>query len=414
MNKKGSTVLKIVIASLFLFFGFKTLLIDSNSAKKLPAHLENFDVELALEDYDYMWEALEENFPLFGPAERAYGVHKDGIKKTYRNEILNSKKMNIEKFYEIANKSIIEFRGIGHLSLLNADYYNMLYETYMNLKDDGYEDQTTKILENEKVQETYKYFYNPNTTYNRNRVNKNNLEFKVLDEGTALVKIYSFEQIRIAEDKDELLDFFKEQSGVRDLIIDVSENMGGSDFYWIENLVSPNIDKAMNGQPREVLLMDSKIVRENLGEIINSEHYSDDLSKYIKRPDMNQDDLKKLKHLLISDEYSVEPSGSKKVYDGNIYVLMSDKVGSATDSFLKFCKDTGFATLIGTRSRGNGPGVSMVEDMLPNSGLLIRHQIDYTLNSDGTLNALMGEEADIISGINEKPLDTFYRVIRGK
>ena len=41
----------------------------------------------ALEDYDYLWETLEENYPFFGVAERKYELDIQQLKQEYREQL---------------------------------------------------------------------------------------------------------------------------------------------------------------------------------------------------------------------------------------------------------------------------------------------------------------------------------------
>ena len=56
----------------------------------------------ALEDYDYMWNMLENNYPLLDMAERKYSLSMDALKENYRNQIdaLNDK-INFEVYYSL-------------------------------------------------------------------------------------------------------------------------------------------------------------------------------------------------------------------------------------------------------------------------------------------------------------------------
>lgn len=55
-----------------------------------------------------------------------------------------------------------------------------------------------------------------------------------------------------------------------------------------------------------------------------------------------------------------------------------------------FCKNSGFATLVGTTTNGDGGVADPLLLALPNSGLLIRFSIFYGLNADGAGNEATG------------------------
>jgi len=44
----------------------------------------------------------------------------------------------------------------------------------------------------------------------------------------------------------------------------------------------------------------------------------------------------------------------EKQFNGKIWVLTNPKVYSSSENFIMFCKNTGFATLVGTSTGGDG------------------------------------------------------------
>ncbi len=99
-------------------------------------------------------------------------------------------------------------------------------------------------------------------------------------------------------------------------------------------------------------------------------------------------------------------------FDGKVWLLVSNQVYSAAEAFTVFCKDTGFATIVGTETGGDGIGIDPVYFMLPNSGLLIRYSPLFGLNPDGSSNEEYGSTPDIISPEGETALVTVLRAIR--
>jgi C-terminal processing protease CtpA/Prc len=73
-------------------------------------------------------------------------------------------------------------------------------------------------------------------------------------------------------------------------------------------------------------------------------------------------------------------------FKGKIYVLTSSNVYSAAEGFSVFCKDSGFATLVGERTGGDGIGGDPMLFCLPNSGILGRYPVYYGMNAQGVLN----------------------------
>ena len=72
-------------------------------------------------------------------------------------------------------------------------------------------------------------------------------------------------------------------------------------------------------------------------------------------------------------------SDNKSKFKGNIYLLVDDAVYSSSESFSIFCKDSGFATLIGEKTGGDGGGIDPILFDLENSVLIIRMASDMYL-----------------------------------
>ncbi|MGL5748911.1 MAG: S41 family peptidase, partial [Paraclostridium sp.] len=80
------------------------------------------------------------------------------------------------------------------------------------------------------------------------------------------------------------------------------------------------------------------------------------------------------------------PTNYMSKFEGNIYLLVDKVVYSSSESFAIFCKDTGFATIIGERTGGDGGGIDPIMFDLENSGLLVKISSDMYLTDDGTCN----------------------------
>lgn len=55
----------------------------------------------------------------------------------------------------------------------------------------------------------------------------------------------------------------------------------------------------------------------------------------------------------------------KEKFHGKIWVLVDEYCYSATDALVWFCKETGFATVVGTKTGGNGKGAQPYMMALP-------------------------------------------------
>ena len=68
---------------------------------------------------------------------------------------------------------------------------------------------------------------------------------------------------------------------------------------------------------------------------------------------------------------------------------------SSADSFSAFCRETGWATVIGQTTGGDGKGLSPILVLLPRTGILVRFSGLAAESPDGELNAIAGTRPDI-------------------
>jgi C-terminal processing protease CtpA/Prc len=90
----------------------------------------------------------------------------------------------------------------------------------------------------------------------------------------------------------------------------------------------------------------------------------------------------------------VEPKNSIG-FNGRIYMLIDDGVFSSSEAFASFAKGTGFATLVGETTGGDGIGSDPAVCVLPNSGYIFRFTKEMGLNPDGSSNFEYKTQPDI-------------------
>jgi C-terminal processing protease CtpA/Prc len=179
------------------------------------------------------------------------------------------------------------------------------------------------------------------------------------------------------------------------LIIDIRGNGGGSELYWKENIVPRVIGKTL--LETRYLFYRGGEYTEKLLRARGMNGYSDCLS--INKID--QEELSKAPRGIKEQfkyyskiQYSISPKDSID-FKGNIYLLVNRQVYSSAESFAVFAKSTGFATLIGETTRGDGIGIDPALCSLPNSGYLFRYSQAMGLTSDGTCNEEFKTQPDI-------------------
>lgn len=348
----------------------------------------------ALEDYNYVWDNLESNYPFFPLIKEETDVDYRVIRQKYFDIISGyNENISIKKFYMDLNECLMEFlvegRDVGHLVLVSPDYFDMLYHAKKEMPE---------ILNLDIIKsniDTYKQLKKPFSFRTRLGSNsqRENLSYENPDDSTVIMTIKSFYSQFEKSDGEKILEILKDNN-LKSLILDMRYNNGGSDFYWMENIVAPNIDEPLYGTGEKAYFMNGDIAK------INIQKFKDWGFKVEEVDDIIYE--QKFKYLVEkSTSYYVEPKLEEKLFKGDIYVLTSKNNSSAVDSFAQFCKDTGFAKLVGEQTRGNSPFINPNYLNLKNSSLIVAFQTDFKLNSDGSPNVLGGAKPDI--GIEDIP-----------
>lgn len=410
---------KIVI----IFIAGIMLLITSISAfisyqNKKSQQILNLSTEQKLADFDVLREVLDTSYPFWKEVYEA-GIDKEAMYTTYRNNIEKSN-TDIEFFKEVSYL-LKEFKGYGHISVLDGYMYRLYTETIITGKGLLTEDELAEVqplisvLTNSVSQNTYSLLDQSHSGFRsivglKNEYKNTNtsdlveessaIVSQVLDDKKiAYIQIPSFELINYQRDKMILNQFFEENKETPNLIIDLRGNSGGSDLYWKELIVEPLISKEtlseryfffnLNEKTKQYVeanLADTEImVSTKLKNNTQLSQYKDRFSHYtINKTTFN---------------VAVSP------YQGKIWVLVDGDVYSASENFAMFCKNTGFATLLGTATGGDGGMADPLLISLPNSGLLVRFSMFYGLNTDGSGNEANGTLPDVIVEEDKDALD---------
>ncbi|MCM1992245.1 S41 family peptidase [Oceanirhabdus seepicola] len=406
-RKKG---LKIVLG-LFLILGIVGS-ISIHFINKDSKTFINLTEQQKLEDYEYLWSTLRESYPFMGVAQRS-GIDVEEIYEKYKTEIIKSK-TDID-FAKTLNCVVNEFNGIGHLSMIDGKIYKNFKDTYSQFLDSDKEakkgyDRWLDAFKNSTTQKTYSLLddkkHGFRTTKHLKKRKEDNKEVKTDTSSVeqnikteilqarkvAYVNIKSFQFSNIKSDKEKLFKFYDEVSNCPNLIIDLRENSGGSDYYWKELIVAPNIKEEIAYNHYSLLKL-SENNRPYLEGVYNEEDIQP-ISKLPNFKNINPEDVASMSNF-VKDEYVISPNKSSRTYKGKIWVLTSPKIYSTSEVFTMFCKSTDFATLVGTETGGDGGAVDPIFIALKNSGFMFRYSMLHSLNLDGKSNEEFGTSPHI-------------------
>lgn len=357
-----------------------------------------------IEDFDYMYNILKDNYPYFEVNKRLYGVDWLSKKQEYEKQILRTR--NDKGFVKALNKIIKELNS-GHTDVLSGDFYEMMVKVYS--QHDGYE-QWLKVLKDSKVIKRYKGSSN---TKSLNQDNGTLGEDKpcyetniIIPNKVAYINIYSFNGLRTKKDRQGIYDFLRSVKDYPKLIIDIRGNGGGDDGYWMNDIVSPLISKKLTARYYELFRggeYEMPFLRSRKIKLSNMSSLDGSIIKSFP-PESNQ-----FKYYSYED-FTVVPDNSLD-YRGKIYLLIDKQDFSASDAFASFSKVTGFAKLIGERTSGDGISIDPIVFSLPNSGIVIRFPANMGLNPNGESNAEKRTSPDItVDAVQRRDYEFDYAI----
>lgn len=369
-----------------------------------PPHLKDFGKTQALADYDQMWNIIEENFAALDAADRILGTDYREIKVKYRSRIEDMRIFSFKKFNDILLTCLYEYKGFAHIALMDTSYYDMVMR--LAQAEESYA-SNFPAFDPEKSAATYAFLNRcgqfGQSEKKRYNASGTNLSFDVRGN-TAYIKsngLMSHEDIE--NDRPAVEKFLSDNKDAENLVIDITDSFGGSTSYWSELFVKPLLKEPVTTHGRYVLFKTP----------VDAASGSVPIEQVYELPLIVKEDLENLNYAYYVDGYTINPIGQPN-YSGNIYLLVSERNGSAADEFAIFCRDTGFATAIGNTTKGNAPIVEPGYFCLEESGLWIRLQTDYTTDSTGRFNCEFGTEPDIFSDPGESAWMTYLRVKEGR
>ena len=105
------------------------------------------------------------------------------------------------------------------------------------------------------------------------------------------------------------------------------------------------------------------------------------------------------------------PLYEEKLLKGKLWMLVDGAVFSSSEYAAMMTKATGFATLVGTATGGDGIGTDPLPVVLPNSKIIVRYSEFYGVTNDGAGSQEFGTEPDILCRAGETPLEACLRAI---
>lgn len=240
-----------------------------------------------------------------------------------------------------------------------------------------------------------------------------NLTVDTSKEGIAIIKINEMtDPNRFAEDELVINELLRNKHLYKALVIDIRENYGGNQEYW-QNFLLPKLLTSQKSVTNHLFFKDSDKAKLILADdTLNVEALSNVDISGIKLDHYN--DLENFDYY-IKDTITVSPDESNKNYgfEGNIYLLVDHVVFSAAEGMASFMKHSSAATLIGEQTGGDGITLGVINDVMPNSGLVFTYTNTLGYAPDGSINAEKRTLPDIQSASFRNSIETIEEIEAG-
>ena len=374
-----------------------------------------------LADYGFMWAALEDQFPFFDEASQngffeSRNIDKSEIRDKYRRMITEVTSSQDKDPYEKPDTSvpvlypnlysdsknamntifalaIDSFQNLGHLRTLTIEYYKAETDTAEPFPDKTH--AFYQLLAENSPDEQTDTHYDPDDYFY--------LEYA---DGVPKITITSFES---GGSDENLQKAIKTVSGIcdkamesDDIIIDIRGNGGGNSYIWQKGLARLFYDRqkpfvSLGGFKAGCLDYFGEHASQN-GCTLYPVNPQDPSLLY---PDERVNETMRragLDYIIETTVNGIIPKPEGSSYDGDIWLLVDGQCASSSEMLALFCKNTGAATIVGTKTRGlSSIGFSPIFKSLylPESGLCIQFEWIAYLNPDLTFNNFTGTAPDI-------------------
>lgn len=358
---------------------------------------EGFTTEEYLQDYDYLWEQLETDYIYF-PVLQDMGIDIDLIKGQNR-QVIEEQVADIYDYYLVLSDMCESLHCLGHLDVLDYEGYQVFKNNLdfnLELRNVLYVPQTVETYQSlqahsSQIHDNADVLFEPETAYDPNHK-------------AVIITISSFKY----DNKDiiyESLKLFGDYE-VNHIIFDITGNPGGNDANWRDGIVAlfeGTYTWEKRWYCRETTLTQQWIWNE-LDPVSVNTWGNDLLPGFVEDLDLT--------HCVVQcDELVGKNLVPASLSAAQRWLLVDSGTYSSADNFADFCKKTGWATLVGRNTGGDGATNSSVFCGLPNTGLVIRFKCGAQENSKELLAATVGTIPDIISSKYDAPLTTLYDLI---
>ncbi len=369
--------------------------VDTSTAS-VSADDENTELLLTaadfLADYDHLWKILDENYFYFPYLEKQ-GINVESLRLSTRSQ-LEERITDADGFYFLLEFMFRKMQNFAHLDIVTPAGFDIMQKYY---NSDGAPDNGWKTaLQDPQAQAFYTHLKKSGeaqSVRNRNQMAPARVNASYDSQlNAAIFKITSFDDGVMERDRDLIREYLIRLGDVEidHIIFDISGNEGGSDLYWQENIVAP-FGGSWEWTTR-CYLRDTELMRSYFFHDFNPKPV---IGISGGRLPKGVEELCLTHYFDIPRNISADAMLEGDAHRARRWVVTDGQVYSSADSFSAFCRETGWATVIGQTTGGDGKGLSPILVLLPRTGILVRFSGLAAESPDGELNAIAGTRPDI-------------------
>lgn len=346
----------------------------------------NLTGQQKLEDFEYLYETIRDNYPGF-----------EVLKRDRDNDWLARKEELKERFSQSEDDRsflyalwlMVQDLGDPGATLFDPYFYREKTDWYREraLKDPAMQPWADAFTSaGPAYEEMIKSVFEGNPTSNE-RANYNpkyNIQTKIFGQGRFGILTFS----SFAEpEKDEayLLESLEALKECQHLMIDISKTRDGVREYWSEYLL-PYLVQSPVTHTMYVAVPKTELA----GRFYRKEKV--DFSEVAGLPGLPPE-ITAEKFDIVKEIIRVEPKGDFG-FKGDIYLRAGDLVCGTMEEMAQFVQATGIGKIGGIQT-GGGAGFESVPVQLPHSKIILMCPMSYALNPDGSSNLENGTLPDI-------------------
>ena len=393
-----------IFLSIFLIF-VATWSIHSHLASKPVA----LTLERQLEDFDYLVRILSENYPYLAMHARTEGLNWEaavadarakiaaGVSGTDAIQICTELLDRLNRHtYFIPSSSYLYFLEVFNQSFMirfiSCKPWADVLESPRALGNYGKVNRRIR----ERIGNPFTFLQDIsrwNFTGKKTVAQSPTVKTSVIEQGR-IAYLYFPTFTNFDADRQPTLEFLTSVKDYEWIIIDIRGNSGGSTWY-VSSLIVPALI--------------SKNLEHTAYALVRPGNY---IKPFLKARDLKIEPLSKLPAFprlapetktdyigFIHFSDIIRPAKTPIGFKGHVVLLVDGKVYSASEHMAYVCKSTGFATIVGETTGGDGIGIDVAVAMLPNSGYVFTFPPEAGLNPDGSFN----EETNTVPDVEIAP-----------